>query len=247
MRNNENIVEMIDQMDPGGREYITQVMSPTAVPLPLSTGAGDDSFLDGFAEGSLPTSVFEGSFDVAGGSIEAQYAFGMPGGTPARVPPGEDGEGDDDDDYEEPPPRQQGRALGSSPSRGGNQGGGDDPDATQMLKFFMNMMKTASQGSSDNRSSTLRLAKMPGCGDHVLPSVKDWQQWYDVKFRSWAGAQATGFAEAVDAMIKRGDPHDVKTKFAKENRVLADEICHMVDGRLLSYLVKMDKTDGALF
>ena len=94
----ENIVEMIDEMDPGGREYITQVMSPTAVPLPLSTGAGDDSFLDGFAEGSLPPSVFEGSFDVAGGSIEAQYAFGMPGGTPARVPPGEDGEGDEDDD-----------------------------------------------------------------------------------------------------------------------------------------------------
>ena len=110
--NSENIVDMVDEMDPGGREYITQVMNPTAVPLPLSTGAGDDSFLDGFAEGSLPPSVFEGSFDVAGGSIEAQYAFGMPGGTPARVPPGEDGEGDDDDDYEEPPPRQQGRAPG---------------------------------------------------------------------------------------------------------------------------------------
>ena len=85
VRNSENIVVMIDEMDPGGREYITQVMSPTAVPLPLSTGAGDDSFLDGFAEGSLPPSVFEGNFDVAGGSLEAQYAFGMPGGTPPRV------------------------------------------------------------------------------------------------------------------------------------------------------------------
>jgi hypothetical protein len=38
----------------------------------------------------------------------------------------------------------------------------------------------------------------------------------------------------------------VKTQFAKEDRVLAYEICHMVDGRLLSYLVKMGKTDGVL-
>jgi hypothetical protein len=86
---------------------------------------------------------------------------------------------------------------------------------------------------------------MPGCGDHVFPSVKERQQCRDVKFRSWVGVQALGFADAVDAFIKTGSDA-VLSKFARENQVLAYEICHMVDGRLLTYIVKVDKTYGAL-
>jgi hypothetical protein len=38
----------------------------------------------------------------------------------------------------------------------------------------------------------------------------------------------------------------VLSKVARENQVVAYEICHMVDGRLLSHIVKLEKTHGAL-
>ena len=179
-----------ENMDSDGLDYITQVMSPSgasAVPLPPSR-VGEDSFLDGFAEaGSMPPSVFDGYFEDRG--LEAQYAFVAPGTMPARASPGDnseegDEEDEEDEEYEEPPPQRNGRATSSSPTRGASGGddGGDDPDVKHMMKFFMSMMKAAAQGSSEGRSTTLRLAKMPGCGDQLLPSVKDRQQWYDLKF-----------------------------------------------------------------
>ena len=66
-----------------------------------------------------------------------------------------------------------------------------------------------------------------------------------MKFARWAGAQAAGFAEAVDLFLKAGDSSGL-AKHTKENTVLAYEICHMIDGRLLPYLMKVDKTNGAL-
>ena len=102
-----------------------------------------------------------------------------------------------------------------------------------MLEQLVAIMTKSPQREEGGKTSSLGFAKMPICGDHVLPSVKDWQQWYDVKFRSWAGAQATGFAEAVDTFFKAGDASGL-AKYTKENTVLAYEICHMIDGRLPS-------------
>ncbi len=69
----------------------------------------------------------------------------------------------------------------------------------------------------------------------------EWQEWYGVKFRSWAGAQALGFADAVDAFTKtRSDA--VLSKCVRANQVLAYKICHMVDGISFSYITKVDKT-----
>ena len=138
-----------------------------------------------------------------------------------------------------------GRATSPSPLR--VQIGTPRPDDERSLleQLVAILQRQSPQREEGGKSSTLRLAKMPICGDHVLPSVKDWQQWYDVKFRSWAGAQAAGFAEAVDVFLKAGDVSGI-AQYTKENKVLAYEICHMIDGRLLSYLMKVDKTNGAL-
>lgn len=121
---------------------------------------------------------------------------------------------------------------------------GDHKDANvgKVLEVLVKLLK---QRGTDHNRPNIRLAKMPGCGDHVLPGIKEWRQWYDVKVRSWAGAQAVGFADALDDYILYGKVEALKDKFERENQTLAYEVCHMVDGRLLSHLVKVDKTDGA--
>ena len=79
----------------------------------------------------------------------------------------------------------------------GVEGNSIGTDENQLLHTLVKMLKKGS-GDGSRPSTSLRLAKMPGCGDHVLPSVKEWQMWYDVKLRSWAGAQSEGFADAID-------------------------------------------------
>ena len=77
-----------------------------------------------------------------------------------------------------------GRATSPSPLR--VQIGTPRPDDERSLleQLVAILQRQSPQREEGGKTSTLRLAKMPICGDHVLPSVKDWQQWYDVKFRS---------------------------------------------------------------
>jgi len=102
-------------------------------------------------------------------------------------------------------------------------------EATKLLETLVRLLKSRRKGDDAEAGQNARL----------------WQQWYDVKFRSWAGAQASGFAEAVGQHLKTG-VETVLGRFARENQVLGYEVCHMVDGKLLSHLVKVDKTHGAL-
>ena len=63
------------------------------------------------------------------------------------------------------------------------------------------MMRAFSQAASSSegreRNVNVKLAKMPTHGDRTLPSIKAWTQWYDVRLKSWAGAQTPGFVEAT--------------------------------------------------
>ncbi|MBM4023450.1 MAG: hypothetical protein FJ284_14660, partial [Planctomycetes bacterium] len=83
---------------------------------------------------------------------------------------------------------------GATDGAGADDGAQQDEEGTERL---VRLLVSALKNEGTPKVS-LRLAKMPTSGDHALPSVKEWTQWYDVKFRSWAGAQQTGFAEAVD-------------------------------------------------
>ena len=80
-------------------------------------------------------------------------------------------------------------------------------------------------------------------GHRALPNAKQWKQWYDVRFMSWAGAQAAGFGEAADAYMKSGDSAALTT-FERENRVLGYAVANMVDDKLLLYLLRADKKNG---
>ncbi len=77
-------------------------------------------------------------------------------------------------------------------------------DEKRLLETLVGLLQKSSQSADSGKSSSFRLVKTPGCPDHMLPSAKEWQQWYDVKFRSWAGAQAPGCAGAVDVFLKAG-------------------------------------------
>ena len=116
-----------------------------------------------------------------------------------------------------------------------------------MMRAFASANGANSDGPRNERNPNVKLAKMPTPGGSAtLPSIKAWNQWYDVRLKSWAGAQTSGFIEAIDRYVKQHQPDEKSLdKYQKDNRLLAYELCNMVDDKLLAYLMEIDKTHGA--
>ena len=95
------------------------------------------------------------------------------------------------------------------------------------------MMRAFSQAASSSegreRNVNVKLAKMPTHGDRTLPCIKAWTQWYDVRLKSWAGAQTPGFVEAIERYVKIYPDERAIVQYQKDNRLLAYELCAMVD------------------
>jgi hypothetical protein len=144
----------------------TQVMSPTLLPAVSTTPldavdqGGEGDFLDGYGSVHANGSPFEEETAVDGydenianvarslfnGAVGPEPTYG---GASSSAPP----------------------AVAASSDAEKETIGGEEH---QLLNLFVKMMKKGSSESS-RPTTSLRLAKMPGCGDHVLPSVKEWQ------------------------------------------------------------------------
>ena len=99
----------------------------------------------------------------------------------------------------------------------------------EMLGAMMRAFARASSQEGRERNPNVKLAKMPTHGDRTLPSIKARNQWYDVRLTSWAGAQAPRFVEAIDRYVKHQPDEKSLDKCKKDNRLLAYELCAMVD------------------
>ena len=133
---------------------------------------------------------------------------------------------------------QEPRDESGSPNRNGAAGVAGTLSVSD-LERLLQILK----GRESSGEPKLRLHKMPMSGDRALPNAKQWKQWYDVRFMSWAGAQAAGFGEAADAYMKSGDSTALDS-FERENRILGYEVANMVDDKLLLYLLRVDKKNG---
>ena len=157
---------------------LTQVMSPSGVPVP-----DDESrFLDGFGEDSHQSLFDEDSEEDLG--FEQEVAQRPLQGS-RRIAPGEWPEDSFDAQAPSGAAASQGAAASSgaagratSPSPLRVQVGTPRPDDERSLleQLVAILQRQSPQREEGGKSPMLRLAKMPICGDHVLPSVKDWQQ-----------------------------------------------------------------------
>ena len=130
-----------------------------------------------------------------------------------------------------------------SPSRVATAGTNGAPAGSLSVTDIERLLSLMKGRESAGGEPKLRLHKMPMSGDRALPNAKSWKQWYDVRFMSWAGAQAAGFGEAADAYMKSGDVITL-ADYERENRVLGYEVANMVDDKLLLYLLRADKNNG---
>ena len=115
----------------------------------------------------------------------------------------------------------------------------------ELVRLLRQAPAPPAQERRPQSGQSIRLGRMPVCGERSLPSAKEWSTWYDDKFRSWAGAQHPQFASAMDAFVRDGSRAHL-VGFEVENGLLAYEICSQTDDKMAKLLVHLDKTDGAV-
>ena len=209
----------------------TQVMRPIpgeAMPVPQSPEQGVADFLDDFSladvvstEGDQrrrTTSWIAGMFDDESPTAAER-------GPAAQERDGERREASEGREGPAEPP------SGAAPSGASAATISGDQMNAMVAELVRAMTRAVEQGraSSSHERSPVKLAKMPTQGDRTLPSIKSWNQWYDVRLRSWAGAQTPGFVEALDAYVKNPSvpEENALNGFERDNRLLAYELCAM--------------------